>query len=83
METYAVFFKTSTTIPGDQRSRDCPGHGYSEHTVEHNEYIEFKTKDEFFKWVTREEGKIYGRVAYRAVKCTPIKIETKTTIDIG
>jgi len=71
METYAVFFKTTTRVPGDQRSRDCPGHGYPEHSVEHNEYVEFKSKDEFIAWVEKEEGRTYGKKSYRAVKCTP------------
>jgi hypothetical protein len=29
---YAVIEETHTTIPGDERSRTHPGHGYPEHT---------------------------------------------------
>jgi len=60
---YAVFIKTSRTIPGDQRSRDFPGHGYPEHTVESTEVIEFTSEKEFTDWIHKEEGKILRREA--------------------
>jgi len=42
---YSVLvYKTSSTyVPGDERSRTCPGHGYPEH---------YETNESFEHWVT-------------------------------
>lgn len=42
-----IYNTQSVYIPGDQRSRDCPGHGYPEHT---------ETYDAFEHWITEDEG---------------------------
>jgi hypothetical protein len=46
-EHWAIIETSSITIPGDERSRTNPGHGYPEHSVEQIEYRAFKTKEEF------------------------------------
>ena len=79
-EIYAVFIKTSTHIPGDQRSIDHPGHGYPAYTLEKTEVKEFKNKDEFLEWVENNVG--YGKVSYRAFKCIPVQIRTTIHIDV-
>lgn len=81
METYAVFVKTSTSVPGDQRSRDFPGHGYGAHTVDHTEVIEFKDRDKFVEWINRNSIGYY-KTEFRAFKLTPVNVSTKTVIDI-
>jgi hypothetical protein len=44
---YAVLIYStgSTFVPGDQRSRDCPGHGYPEHTEHYNSFEHWVTTD--------------------------------------
>ena len=79
---YATIETYTEWVEGDERSKTNPGHGYPEHSVEHNEYIEFKSKDEFIAWVEKEEGRVYGKKSYRAVKCTPVSVTTKVVIDI-
>ena len=46
-EIYAVFIKTSTHIPGDQRSIDHPGHGYPAYTLEKLKLRNLKIKMNF------------------------------------
>lgn len=79
-EIYAVFVKTSTHIPGDQRSRDYPGHGYPAYNLEKTEVIEFASKEKLLQWVENNVG--YGKVSYRAFKCSSVQIRTTTHIDI-
>lgn len=71
---FAVTYLNSTTVPGDERSRTHPGHGYPAHTVEVQELKTFKDEDEFKNWIFEEENKAYGKCAYTALHCTPIKV---------
>lgn len=45
MTYYGILKFSSITIPGDQRSRDCPGHGYPEHTMTSVDLQIFTKKD--------------------------------------
>lgn len=74
---YAVIFKSQTTIPGDERSRTNPGHGYPEHTVEHNEFLEFPNEGELRDWIMQEERRAFYKREYRVLLCTPIAVETE------
>ncbi len=42
-----IYNTQSVYIPGDQRSRDCPGHGYPEHR---------ETYTSFEQWITEDAG---------------------------
>jgi hypothetical protein len=46
-EHWAIIAGSSASIPGDQRSRECPGHGYPDHTVEYITYEAFTNEEEF------------------------------------
>jgi hypothetical protein len=79
---FAVLFQTSTTVPGDERSRTHPGHGYPEHTVTHDEYKEFADEAALCQWIQREEARTYGKRKYRVVQCTPIEVTTEIKINL-
>jgi hypothetical protein len=79
---YAVIEYGSTYIPGDERSRTNPGHGYPARTEYHVEYIVFES---------RETWEIYIRLkgASQATEITPIyvttgkiAVETKVSINL-
>lgn len=40
-------FSRSTFVPGDERSRTNPGHGYPEHTVQSWDYVVYANKQEW------------------------------------
>lgn len=42
---WAIIETYSETVPGDQRSRDFPGHGYPEHVEERIRYRPFSTRE--------------------------------------
>ena len=46
-EHWAIIRTVSVTIPGDERSRTAPGHGYPEHTQKYVEYVAYTTEEEF------------------------------------
>jgi hypothetical protein len=70
-EFYAILTPTSVTIPGDERSRTNPGHGYPEHSVDswdievftnkedwQNEVVKLTKRNDDFKAVTMKPAKI-------------------------
>ena len=46
-EHWAIITGTSVFIPGDERSKSCPGHGYPESTEHYISYEAFLDEDEF------------------------------------
>ena len=78
---YAVVYTKSTRIPGDERSRTNPGHGYPAYTQEDQIFKEFKNKEEWEKWITREEQRA-SPSEYRAFVCDSITISREIKINI-
>lgn len=80
---YAILYPESTTIPGDERSRTHPGHGYPEHTVDHWRMEVFATREAWAAEVERlSRAKEYGRREFKAVKIVPAKIATTVAVSI-
>lgn len=73
-----AFIFGSVYIPGDERSRTNPGHGYPASTESTIKYIVFADGSEAEKWVGEQENRKYGspdpylivEVTTRAVKTT-------------
>lgn len=78
---YAALIKTSTTVPGDERSRTHPGHGYPEHTVEGIELREFKDLAEMEDWVKRELRSSYSR-GFRLISFQELQFEETVTVKV-
>lgn len=77
---YAAIINSSYTIPGDERSRTNPGHGYPEHTVQYQEFREFRDYNEMKQWVEDQERSVYSRGAYKLISFTPMTVSK--TIEI-
>ena len=50
---YIAVFKRTQIIPGDERSKTNPGHGYPETTFEYDSIVWFTTTEEMRKWVEK------------------------------
>lgn len=75
-EHWAALVFDSIYIPGDQRSIDCPGHGYPSHNAQTLSYIVFKDEAERDRWVDqRGDAK-----DYKIIKSRGFETETKTTV---
>ena len=69
---------SSTHVPGDERSRSVPGHGYPAHSVPNVSYEAYLTEEKFGEALQQLEESQYGRYdRYVAFKVDPLKI-TKT-----
>jgi len=81
--TFAIITRTSHTIPGDERSRTNPGHGYPEHTVDSIEMTEFPTRDALIK---RLEMHLKVNPRYldnrRIIEFTDLQINSHITVEI-
>lgn len=85
-EKYAVVYQEHTHVPGDERSRTHPGHGYPAHTETHNVFKGFDTEPEFLDWVKRAKLGEYGMPrSFQAYKCIPVEVsvEVHTKVNLG
>lgn len=74
---YIVIEKSSYYVPGDERSRTNPGHGYPEHYVEADKVVRFSTRKQLEDYILRnadENLEIY--------KVQPVNITKHVSIDI-
>lgn len=81
-EFYAAFIQDSYTVPGDERSRTNPGHGYPEHTVTNTIVREFADEAELKRWVEGQTKSVYSP-KYRIVRCTPVQVTTEVKINLS
>lgn len=79
---YAILYPESTTIPGDERSRTNPGHGYPEHSVDYWRMEVFSTREEWLAEIERlsKAKGVYSYTEFRAVRITPAKITTSVNV---
>jgi hypothetical protein len=77
---YAILEQRSISIPGDERSRTNPGHGYPASTEQVWDYIVFKDREEWEAEVKRRHGMAFGSKDFVAISATPATI--KTTIQV-
>ena len=84
IDHYAIITGTSVYIPGDQRSKDYPGHGYPESTNNYIQYLAYFDKDEWEAAISKLSiPPAYGeREEFKAiiVKVPVIQVITKFSI---
>ena len=74
---WAIFKHVTTYIPGDERSRTHPGHGYPEHTVESLDYEHFSDHDALER---RVKQLVERKERFTVAEVQPLKVETRTTV---
>lgn len=82
-EFYAILTPKSVVVPGDERSRTNPGHGYPEHTVSGWEIEVFPNKLAWENEIKMLESNIHYRKIFKAVKITPAKITSTISIEVN
>jgi hypothetical protein len=78
-EHYAIITFDQQTIPGDQRSKESPGHGYPEHTIESMEYEPHRSIDTLKE---RIKYLMSGNKKYKVLKVKPVNVTAKVLIDL-
>jgi hypothetical protein len=82
MPHLAVLQFGSVTIPGDERSRTHPGHGYPEHSQATVEYIAFDDQTALKTWIESHER--FGRKDdYVVINVAPVTLERKLEIRLA
>ena len=80
VEHFAIIDFTPIHIPGDQRSIDCPGHGYPAHTEMAGRYLAFTNKAE---WEEEIEYRMRSnKKDFTAIHAKPASIQTKIIVDV-
>lgn len=77
-EHYLILEYSSVFIPGDERSRTNPGHGYPEHSEDVVQYHVFFDKEE---WEWEIQRRVLNNTKnFSAAIVQPVKIKTSVSI---
>jgi len=86
VEHFAIIEGTEHYTPGDQRSIDCPGHGYGPSTEYFIQYSAIKGGEkellEELEYLEKNNNG-YNRKEYRVFKVTPMVVQKKLQISIN
>jgi hypothetical protein len=74
---FAVIKFGSIYIPGDERSRTNPGHGYPASFETTMEYIAFENKESVEEWI-----KLNGETTFTVLYVTPVSVKKEVKISI-
>ena len=79
---YAAIITTTETIPGDQRSRDYPGHGYPTHNVERTTFKKFKDLAAVEEYVRRQDESKFGKDDYILIQYEELEVKKTVSLEI-
>lgn len=78
---FAAIIKGSMFVPGDERSRTDPGHGYGDSYQETTSFKEFANENEMHAWVTAQE-KFKPESQYRLIQYEELMVTKSLKIEI-
>ncbi len=82
-EHFVILEFSSISIPGDQRSRDAPGHGYPAHTEETVTYIVYKTQEDWKAEISKRTRENSGyRNQWVPLICRKVEIKVDVNVII-
>lgn len=79
---YAILDTKSTHIPGDERSRTHPGHGYPESTEYSWDYIVFPDRASWEAEIKKRKGSAFGSKDFIPISATPATISTVIQVEV-
>lgn len=79
---YAVIEQHQTTVPGDERSRTHPGHGYPEHTVTSISMREFDKESQLLEYIKIRTNS-YAGFKGRVIRFDEMKVNTEVNISLS
>jgi hypothetical protein len=74
---YAILVSEGIYIPGDERSRQAPGHGYPAHTQPYLRYEVYETEEKLKQAI---QSHIERKSDFKVVSVNPIVFEKKVSI---
>ena len=85
-EHWVILTFSRIHIPGDERSRTNPGHGYpaeDKDIVIYNAYLTEQKWKEQINYLESQNSSSYLKTHYSAFKATPAKISTSITVIVN
>lgn len=76
---WAIITTSRIYIPGDERSRTNPGHGYPEHYEETINYESFTDYDKFCKKVEQLAAR---KDSFIAIEAHPFEVKTRIEVSL-
>jgi hypothetical protein len=76
---FAILQTTSVYIPGDERSRTNPGHGYPGGTETHWSIMTFETREE---WVKEIQDLTKDNKIFQAIEASPARVDVDVKISV-
>lgn len=81
---YAILTKETFYIPGDERSRTYPGHGYPAENIEVVNYRVFLNKEDWTKEIdTHVKMGHKPDLDFKAISVSCAQIETQVTVKVS
>lgn len=82
---WAIVYFDTYYIPGDERSKSCPGHGYPESIGTSANYYAFDNEQEWKDDIARRLHPKYGspETNFAALKVTPAAITTEISVKVS
>lgn len=82
---WAIVSFSSIFIPGDERSKSCPGHGYPDSTETSVIYYAFDNEQEWKSEISKKMKPSYGppETNFVAMKAMPATISTEVSVKIS
>ncbi len=81
---FAIIEFKEIHIPGDERSRTHPGHGYPASTESVHVYEAYTSRTEWEKEVSdRTKAALPGRPKFVAIEANRVKVELKVDVIVG
>lgn len=82
-EHFAILYFGSIHIPGDERSRTNPGHGYPEHTETKIDYVVFPSREAWEAEIKDLTTAVFGSRSWKAIYVKPAIVETNVRVDVN
>lgn len=79
---YAIITEMSVHIPGDERSRQFPGHGYPAETRQFLKYVAFTDRGEWLDEISKL-AKQPQPPKFKAVQVTPASVQTEVVVNVS
>ena len=80
---FAIIKTVSVYIPGDERSRTNPGHGYPGGSETYISYSVYEKEEDWKAAINDEMNSTYANRGFRAVRVQPAQISTEIKVSIS
>jgi hypothetical protein len=79
---FALISADSVHVPGDERSRTNPGHGYPAHNVPTINYRWFLVREDWEAAIAKEHALVFSKKDFIAVAVTPATVTSTIQVKV-